>query len=117
MRFTALIAATMALAGFAAAQCPAGATANCKPGFNYCASTLNQLGDADSAIREALRAADYNSIRVNSPGTWNNLVFHCNDDHTLKVETQCESEAWCVDGGVGKNDYCKKSELGGLFGW
>lgn len=44
MRFTALIAATMALAGSAAAQCPAGATANCKPGFNYCASTLNKLG-------------------------------------------------------------------------
>ncbi|GKZ66551.1 hypothetical protein AnigIFM50267_000415 [Aspergillus niger] len=40
MRFTALIAATMALAGSAAAQCHAGSTANCKPGFDYCASTL-----------------------------------------------------------------------------
>ncbi|BCR95128.1 uncharacterized protein AKAW2_20068S [Aspergillus luchuensis] len=116
MRFTALIAATMALAGSAAAQCPAGATANCKPGFNYCASTLNKLGDADSAIREALRVAGYSSIKVKNAGLWDDLVFHCNDDHTLKLENQCEFKSWCADGGVGHNDYCKKSELGGPFG-
>ncbi|GLA06340.1 hypothetical protein AnigIFM60653_007272 [Aspergillus niger] len=44
MRFTAFIAATMALAGSAAAQCHAGGTANCKPGFDYCASTLKNRG-------------------------------------------------------------------------
>ncbi|XRM40429.1 hypothetical protein ABZX51_003749 [Aspergillus tubingensis] len=117
MRFTALIAAIMALAGSAAAQCPAGATSNCKPGFNYCASTLNQLGDADSAIREAMRAAGYDSIKVKNAGLWADLVFHCNDDHTLKVQEECGVNAWCVDGGVGQNDYCKKSEGGGPFGW
>jgi len=48
MRFTALIAATMALAGSTAAQsqCHAGGTANCKPGYDYCAKTLSNRGKA-----------------------------------------------------------------------
>ncbi|GKZ76339.1 hypothetical protein AnigIFM56816_005319 [Aspergillus niger] len=112
MRFTALIAATMALAGSAAAQCHAGSTANCKPGFDYCASTLNKLGDADSAIRDAMRAAGYD-FRVKAPGTWDNILFHCNDDNTLKVVKECDA-AFCVDGGWNKNDYCGKA--GSAFG-
>ncbi|KAL3247488.1 hypothetical protein ABHI18_012373 [Aspergillus niger] len=107
MRFTAFIVATMALAGSAAAQCHAGSTANCKPGFDYCASTLKNRGDADSAIRDAMRAADYSNFRLNAPGTWDNILFHCNDDYTLKVVKQC-SGAYCVDGGTNKNDYCAK---------
>ncbi|OJJ66771.1 hypothetical protein ASPBRDRAFT_137179 [Aspergillus brasiliensis CBS 101740] len=98
----------MALAGSAQSQCHAGATANCKPGFNYCASTLNNRGDADSAIRDALRAAGY-GFTVKAPGLWGNILFHCNNDYTLKVVKQCNA-ALCVDAGVNKSDYCGKPE-------
>lgn len=54
-----------------------------------------------------MRAADYSSFRVNAPGTWDNILFHCNNDYTLKVVKQCP-EARCVDGGLNKNDYCDK---------
>ncbi|GAQ46878.1 hypothetical protein AtubIFM55763_005821 [Aspergillus tubingensis] len=110
MRFTALIAATMALAGSTAAQsqCHAGGTANCKPGYDYCAKTLSNRGDADSAIRDALRAAGYSNGKVNSVGAWNDIIYHCNDDYTLKVVKQCDA-AYCVDGGLNKNDYCGNS--------
>ncbi|OGM50947.1 hypothetical protein ABOM_000730 [Aspergillus bombycis] len=104
MHFAALIAATMALAGSATAQCHAGGTADCKPGFNYCAKTLNDRGDANSAIGDALRASGH-EVKAGLPGTWDNLIFHCNDDYTLKLVEQCNG-SFCVDGGLNKNDYC-----------
>ncbi|PYH72045.1 uncharacterized protein BO88DRAFT_412170 [Aspergillus vadensis CBS 113365] len=106
----------MALAGSAAAQsqCHAGGTADCKPGYNYCAKTLNNRGDADSAIRDALRAAGYSNAKVNSVGAWNDIIYHCNDDYTLKVVKQCDA-AYCVDGGLNKDDYCGKS--GSALDW
>ncbi|KAE8153327.1 hypothetical protein BDV25DRAFT_136933 [Aspergillus avenaceus] len=105
MRSTALITASMALAGFASAQCAAGATADCKKGFNYCAKTLRDRGEADSAINVALKAADHGGM-VGLPGLQNAIIFHCNDDYTLTVVKSCESGSFCVDGGWEKDDHC-----------
>ncbi|OJZ90840.1 hypothetical protein ASPFODRAFT_67810 [Aspergillus luchuensis CBS 106.47] len=115
MHFTTTIATTIALAGYAAAQsgCHAGATADCKPGFNYCASTLQNRGEATSAIRVALTAGGYEG-RVNTPGIWGPFIFHCNDDYTLTLVETCENSD-CVDGGLNKNDHCGR-KWGGIVG-
>ncbi|RAK86453.1 hypothetical protein BO79DRAFT_270549 [Aspergillus costaricaensis CBS 115574] len=115
MRFTAIIAATLAFASSAAAaECAAGATADCKPGFDYCASTLQDRGDADSAIKDAYRKAGYGTGTINFPGQWWGTLFHCNDDHTLTVVKSCGGVK-CKDGGLNKNDYCASKSSGSIF--
>ncbi|RAH52304.1 hypothetical protein BO85DRAFT_431963 [Aspergillus piperis CBS 112811] len=81
----------------------AAATGYCDPGLNYCSSVLNDVGNNDSAIRDALKSHG-NDFAAKAPALWSNFLFHCNDDRSLTVVESCVG--FCQNNGVGNSDTC-----------
>ncbi|KAH8423380.1 uncharacterized protein LDX57_001138 [Aspergillus melleus] len=98
MKFTAAIAtAALAFAGSATAG-------PCTAGLDYCTDVLDSLNYGyHDAIRQELRNKGEIFIS-NAPGTWEGLLFHCNNDHTITLKDKCVGGCW--NGGTGKSDIC-----------
>ncbi|OJJ75277.1 hypothetical protein ASPBRDRAFT_53206 [Aspergillus brasiliensis CBS 101740] len=81
----------------------AAVTGYCTPGMDYCSGVLDDVGDNDAAISDALRRSGHaNTIQL--PGIWNYFLFHCNDDKSLTVVKTCAFP--CHNNGAGQSDSC-----------
>ncbi|GFN15290.1 hypothetical protein AtubIFM55763_009713 [Aspergillus tubingensis] len=97
---------TTALGAFALiATANAAVTGYCTPGFNYCDGVLDDVGDNDAAIMDALRRfGDVPDVRNRTSWRW--FLFHCNDDHSLTVVERCYDG--CQNNGKGNTDTCRR---------
>ncbi|GCB26970.1 hypothetical protein AAWM_09855 [Aspergillus awamori] len=96
---------TTALGVFALiATANAAVTGYCTPGFNYCSGVLDDVGDNDAAISDALRRSGHSNV-IQWQGLWVYYLFHCNDDQSLTVVQECQSG--CQNNGKGNTDICR----------
>ncbi|GKZ26723.1 hypothetical protein AbraIFM66951_007896 [Aspergillus brasiliensis] len=96
-----LTTALSALALIAIAN--AAVTGYCTPGLNYCSGVLNDVGDNNAAISDALRRSGHSSA-ISYPGVWGYFLFRCNGDQSLDVIQECD--LGCRNNGAGNSDTC-----------
>ncbi|KAK3291107.1 uncharacterized protein B0H64DRAFT_450543 [Chaetomium fimeti] len=88
------------LLALAATVLPLAEAKACKEGLKYCGSTLLRRGDYLDEIRNELERV---GIPPREGFVWNSL-FDCGGNGWIGWQAYCGT---CIDGGDGKDDYCK----------